>query len=722
MQDSPLQLLIKTYCLFTFVCFEQPQLPLEQCPKFCQCFTAPLVDDGEAHLTNSLVCTKSEAILDEKFPNKQYPILNSLIINVKNDGKDDLQSTKFSKNIPIISVNHLTLQGFTGRLTDRKTPTIFNWFDTSEIKSLSFIEWSNNEVFNDPVAFNFAIMQKFSQLQILRFESCFLQIIDQNFNSVQLEKLHTLIIKQSKLNYIHRNAFNGKAKQFRRIILSNNQLTNLKWITSSLSEQFESLWQLDLSNNCLRILPKKLVEKLPNLNVLYIYGNNFKFFQYESLIPWFKIQEFRLSHTTANDIIYLNDQMKWIDKFPSIFKQIDSMFTMESFLKFYQYCHDNDGLIKMDYLWNNFGSLHYRKYIPDKLIIQNGNDHGQLVINHCDTKEQSAQINEPIFLIGLEVSDILIRQEIPFFKILSSLGDSMPPTQVVPKTKHAIKLFLMDKDMWNFWMNGQRKRTNNDIILWIDIVEELLDLAYTKNQYIMLTFWSHKEFSNLAMPSDLLNAENFKQTIIKPLIEKIHDHPSLMGIEIVDNAFQTQLSNSKQNIDPNILRNNCPYNDEFLRKIQNEIEFIAYHVGMLKEYLNEPLIGIGMDSNCKPCLPLLLIDDCLSDQSSTINSGSNFDFITIRSLFSETNTIYGYKELEKNFNNWFLQHEKMNSINKKHLFYSIYGNYVKLDQNVVKQLEKFTMGYFTPSDHRSLAKIFAEKNETNINKTTAKSS
>ncbi|OTF69155.1 hypothetical protein BLA29_002565 [Euroglyphus maynei] len=700
MSDSSLQLLIKTYCLFTFVCFEKPSSSSIQCPDFCQCFQAPL-DDGVTKQTLSLVCMKSESLLDEKFPHYDYyPILNSLIINVKDstDGTNDLQWPLFSTTNQIITVRHLTLQGFTGRLSDIEKPSIFGLFDTDEIKSLSFIEWNNDEIILNPLIFNFFILKKFSQLQVLRFESCFWQVMDENFNNVPLNELHTLIIRQSSLKYIHRQAFHRKAGQFRRIIITKNQLTNLKWITS-VPETFESLWHLDLSYNLLRILPLELIEKLPNLKVLNIQQNNFKFFQFNTLQPWFKIQEFRLSDKPGNTL-YVNDQMQWISDLPSISKQIHSMFTLNSFLNHYQYCIEK-GVFKMNDLWNQLEKLKYRSYIPDRLIISNGDDHGQLVINNCD--DNPIQMNDPIYLVGLEISKLLIHQEDTFFKTLSSLEDSMPPIQPARNIKNAIKLSLMDTDMWNLWQNGNSKRTSEQILLWIDIVVELLNIAYTKNYYIMLTLWPYEYYKNLALPSDLSNAENFKQTIIKPLIDEIHDHPALIGIEIVDNAFRTQLSNSKENIDENIADNNCPYNDEFLRQIHDEIQFIAYHVLMLEEFTKEPMIGIGMDSNCRPCLPLLLINECLFDQST--NGGSNIDFITIRSPFSSSNTIYGYHELENNFNNWFLQHKKMNSIDKKRFFYSIYSDddndkSVSLQDDVVKILQKFTMGYFTPSYHQ----------------------
>ena len=117
---------------------------------------------------------------------------------------------------------------------------------------------------------------------------------------------------------------------------------------------------------------------------------------------------------------------------------------------------------------------------------------------------------------------------------------------------------------------------------------------------------------------------------------------------------------------------------------------------MLKEYLNEPLIGIGMDSNCKPCLPLLLIDECLFG-GSIKNEANVIDFVTIRSAVSATNSEYGHRRLQTDYQKWFSQHSKMNSIDKKHLFYSIYGDDVTLSDDDVQILKQFTMGYFTPS-------------------------
>ncbi|XP_046915571.2 uncharacterized protein LOC124496140 [Dermatophagoides farinae] len=693
MSTSDLQSLIQTYCLFTFVCFEPPppssHSPIP-CPDYCQCFTAPL-DDGVPNQTLSLICERIDSLQDERFPKpEQYFILNSLIIRAKNEDFQPVNNPTTN-----IAVRHLTLQGFNGQFSNigNQKPTIFDWLDTTAIKSLSFIECNHNVITYDSIAFDFAKMKHFSELQVLRFERCSLEIMDEDFNSCALHKLHTVFITRSKLEYIHRQAFHTKARQLRRIIVAENQLTNLKWITS-VPEPFESLWQLDLSHNRLRILPIELIDKLPNLNVLYVHGNNFKWFELNTLQPWFKIQEFRLSNTDTN-VLYVNDRMQWISEFPSISKQIHSSFTMDSFLNHYHYCTEEEGLVKMDYLLKNLGSLLFRSYIPDRLIIDNIGDHGQLIINHCDVNDNSVQMNDPIYLIGLEISPVLIRHKDSFFKTRFLLENAIPPMQIVRTIKHAIKLPLMNMDMWNIWMNGQDKLTVDEVILWIDIVCELLDLVYTKGQYVMLTLWPYENSINFAMPSDLLHAENFKLSIIKPLLDEIGNHPALIGIEIVDNAFYRQLSNSKQNLDPEKL-DGCPYDEEFLRQIRDEMEFISYHVRMFEDFTSEHMIGIGMDSNCKPCLPLLLIDECLFG-GSIKNEANVIDFVTIRSAVSATNSEYGHRRLQTDYQKWFSQHSKMNSIDKKHLFYSIYGDDVTLSDDDVQILKQFTMGYFTPS-------------------------
>lgn len=227
---------------------------------------------------------------DKLFPNTST-IINTIVL--KNIDDEVFYPDQYNHLNEAITAYSIIFQGSnTKNSLTKSIPSLLGLFRGQFTFYISFFDWQHIET----TTFNFNHLNGFISLRILQFNLSLLQILDETFKNVNLPNLHTLMIISSKLKLIHPMAFVNKSVQLVKLIFSDNELTNLSWLTS-VPGTFEKLWYLDLSFNKLLSLPTNLRSKLPVLQVLYLNNNNFKWFQLSSMKQWLGINEFRLAIT-----------------------------------------------------------------------------------------------------------------------------------------------------------------------------------------------------------------------------------------------------------------------------------------------------------------------------------------------------------------------------------------------------------------------------------------
>lgn len=180
----------------------------------------------------------------------------------------------------------------------------------------------------------------------------------------------------------------------------------------------------------------------------------------------------------------------------------------------------------------------------------------------------------------------------------------------------------------------------------------------------------------------------FIDAVLKPLFQRIRNHPALIGIEIIDDVYQ-QLNDLRTFV--NSSNEQCPYKTNLSEDIKNEIYLLSYQIKILRKIFNNDIpIGVGFNANCQLCMPLLTIPECLDSQLP--------DFITIRSINNASmNQYYSHFKLEKEYQQWLTQNPQ---IKIPGIFYTIYasneGDRVNVPAEIEKILYKYVIGYFIP--------------------------
>lgn len=241
----------------------------------------------------SLVCSNVFAAMNDSLFLNTSTIINTIVF--KNIDDKVFYPDQYNQWSEAISAYSIILQGSNTKNSLAKSiPSILALFRRQFTFYISFFDWQHTPI--DSISLNFNHFNGFTSLRILQFKLNLLQILDETFKNVSLPNLHTLIIISSKLRLIHPMAFANKSAQLIKLILCNNELNNLAWLTL-VPEPFQKLWYLDLSLNKLISLPSNLRSKLPVLQIFYLNDNNFKWFQLSSIEQWLGINEFRLAIT-----------------------------------------------------------------------------------------------------------------------------------------------------------------------------------------------------------------------------------------------------------------------------------------------------------------------------------------------------------------------------------------------------------------------------------------
>lgn len=152
-----------------------------------------------------------------------------------------------------------------------------------------------------------------------------------------------------------------------------------------------------------------------------------------------------------------------------------------------------------------------------------------------------------------------------------------------------------------------------------------------------------------------MNFIYFEETFLLPLLERIKLIPSLVGFEVIENAFSSTLKNFKEEPNPNI--EDCPYDDQVLTKsVRREMRFLIKFNELLKEHGNEQLISFSFQSSCIPCFIIATVPNCLKLRP--------FDLFTIISNIKPTQ-IFDYGNSQYN-DKWF--HLSSQQIKKSFLY------------------------------------------------------
>lgn len=114
----------------------------------------------------------------------------------------------------------------------------------------------------------------FINLEVINLDSSYLESLDESFRLLELPKLHTLIVNSCSIASIDREALAYGKDNLRKLVLSNNAIRNLIWLTTRETPLY-NLRHLDLSSNRLSHLPLDMKNYVPNLKVLNLDANQF---------------------------------------------------------------------------------------------------------------------------------------------------------------------------------------------------------------------------------------------------------------------------------------------------------------------------------------------------------------------------------------------------------------------------------------------------------------
>lgn len=302
------------YCLFMFTCFNE-LLPNQHSShlKDCQLYSAPS-DGFDGHDAYSWVCNSlNQSQAWEHIPRLPY---NTLAIT---------GCTIFDKNLNlnVDKINTMSLVLIEPSLGKQHLgKTIFNVINADH---LNFLTISGYRRISSDI-FPWTDLANFANLEAISIDRFPVNEIPFNFLSLLLKarNLHTVIVKNAKIETIHRDAFNTKKARklsplhptnrrlkLRRLVLCNNNLRSLSWLTSLYPNKLSFLHELDLSNNQLVMLPETLARVVPNVRLLNLAGNRFRVFTYQSLLPWFNVPEVCLTNKPNATLLY-DKNMEWI--------------------------------------------------------------------------------------------------------------------------------------------------------------------------------------------------------------------------------------------------------------------------------------------------------------------------------------------------------------------------------------------------------------------------
>lgn len=237
---------------------------------------------------SSYICSNIFPLLLEHFFKLQQ--INTVVL--KSGEWHKLEYAITLKTLPALSV---VFKNFNMTPNSHNYNTIFVKFNPEYLQYITIVD---SDLFGTGSGFTFewSVLQKFQNLKGLYIENSNVQHLNESFRLISPKLLNSITINNSRLGLIGKWTFCNRKNTLRKLILSSNQITNVNWLQSP-NEPYNTLTHLDLSNNLLFDLPEDLHISIPNVSLLYLFGNQFKYFTYQSVAPWFGINEFwLLSH------------------------------------------------------------------------------------------------------------------------------------------------------------------------------------------------------------------------------------------------------------------------------------------------------------------------------------------------------------------------------------------------------------------------------------------
>lgn len=153
------------------------------------------------------------------------------------------------------------------------------------------------------------------------------------------------------------------------------------------------------------------------------------------------------------------------------------------------------------------------------------------------------------------------------------------------------------------------------------------------------------------------------------LIPVISDHPSSLGIELLQDSFRSfRINHPNEYTGPDLEnKDSCPikFGDQIKDQIQVELELLQTWHRMLSKAVSENgnymNIGVGFVAGCKACFYQLLLKSCL---------GFEPDFVTIESEL-EDQSEFGLNDAIKNYPKFFTNQAQLSPSNPTGLIYII---------------------------------------------------
>jgi hypothetical protein len=294
-------------CVFLLECFSFPlnKTNPSECPKDCDCYTAPrglylliflmkafkfCFSGGKfSDEAMSLICNGYE-----EFDIKQINVLNGQNINTL-----VLRNMSFYSNpddFLNLTINNLIITD--SRFDENKIDEPLHGikiFSNLDIENLFVLTFINNILENGINTIEWDFFQKLINLKAIHIEGGKLEnLYYSTFGETFGENILTATFDNTNLDYIETNVFVNWVK-LKMLTITRNLIHDMTWISSKLP----NLWYLDLKFNKLSYVPQDLISNLPSLRILKLGDNKIRVISFAAIEPLLNINEFSFEKTSG---------------------------------------------------------------------------------------------------------------------------------------------------------------------------------------------------------------------------------------------------------------------------------------------------------------------------------------------------------------------------------------------------------------------------------------
>lgn len=686
-----------TYCLFLLTCFgrEKESTSTFDCPTGATCWSAPAEEistTGDSEESGfSILCPGNNCyrlLYDSAFSLRSTE-LNSIIVQGGTINSQNSASPLQIRLSPLsVVLDDCSLDEKSADFQqqqgggDQKHSSFFALFRADRLRYLTLlrvvifsVDWT-------------AALSTFTRLDSLYIEGGRLVTLDGTFSSLALPKLRTLLIRSSALAVIDREAFSGGlAATLERLVLAGNQLKN----ALSLSVYpFPVLWQLDLSGNRLTFVPPEVsnADHFPALKELSLAGNRLKYYSARAVLSHFGLLQFRLEgDQQPRNTIYYTDEAKEV--YEGTKKALTNLpaFYLDS-LKWPRFQLPFGGIVMWDQLTDSTQTYDYR---PDCLFLQSD---GKLVVDKETAVGSSVReiIGTEMAFSNLVLDKVSTIEEYRYIRtlLLDQISKNIAP-------ENAIRLRLFGPRMIDH-LSGKQKIPEGQLKLIGDLLEDLLDEAAARSNYLILVLFSSADFPWTAADESVFPfstlSDRYDDTV-RPLLltSRVARHSALIGFELMDNFMGVH---PRRPVDQTPSPISCAAN-------YKGIEWEMAVVGKLYYYLrsysptNSVLYGLSMDAGCKACFDLATMIGCRGEHYQVPSvDGMDVDFVTFISKDAsiEGNEAgMGYRRITRQQRDALNGRDMVAEVQARAIFYQV-SPAAADDQAKREKLLQFSSGYF----------------------------